>query len=599
MTTPLPQLVKQTRDRLSALVREADPAAAEWVEQVRGARPKVPSVVVVGETNRGKSSLVNALLRRPGLSPVDASVATASYLLFQHAEEWACAACYPGDEELVPLAWDQLTQWEDAVPPRYVQVDAPLDALVNMTIVDTPGVGGLASVHGEVAVEAANAATVLLFVIDASAPLTRGELSFLHKVADRVETVVFALTKTDQHRGWREVLEGNRVLLREHAPRFADVPLHPVSPRLYELGTQTSNAAEMLRERSGIDELRTMLEQLVTGRSAMLGEANTLRALSTVLGELIVGLESEKRALTSGEDEAEKLRERREELTTQRRSSTKGWQVKLRGEIQRARVESSHEVTREVREVQNWFRSAIDTADRAELAQLPQQVDAGLRMLSSRVAAALSTRLSRVTDEALAELFSAEELAVIRSQVARGSRTPIALRPPERRPATSEDKLLVVMGMSGGLGLGRAALLPLAGGALAALNPIVLPVTIAIGLGAGWWMARTRKHAADKQHMKQWLSDAIAEARSTLDQLVSEQHIGAEQQLSLALDDALQKRIDAIDGELREVDSALKMDAAERRNHLHLVNGRLTEAKAGQEKIEQLLGQIRELRDRC
>ncbi len=599
MTTPLPQLVKQTRDRLSALVREADPAAGDWVEQVRGARPKVPSVVVVGETNRGKSSLVNALLRRPGLSPVDASVATASYLLFQHAEEWACSACYPGDEELVPFAWDQLTQWEDAVAPRYVQVDAPLEALVNMTIVDTPGVGGLASVHGEVAVEAANAATVLLFVIDASAPLTQGELSFLHKVADRVETVVFALTKTDQHRGWREVLERNRALLREHAPRFADVPLHPVSPRLYELGTQTSNAAGMLRERSGIDELRTMLEQLVTGRSAMLGEANTLRALSTVLGELIVGLESEKRALTSGEDEAEKLRERREELTTQRRSSTKGWQVKLRGEIQRARVESSHEVTREVREVQNWFRSAIDTVDRAELAQLPQQVDAGLRMLSSRVAAALSTRLSRVTDEALAELFSAEELAVIRSQVARGSRTPIALRPPERRPATSEDKLLVVMGMSGGLGLGRAALLPLTGGGLAALNPIVLPVTIAIGLGAGWWMARTRKHAADKQHMKQWLSDAIAEARSTLDQLVSEQHIGAEQQLSLALDDALQKRIDAIDGELREVDSALKMDAAERRNHLHLVNGRLTEAKAGQEKIEQLLGQIRELRDRC
>src|SRR5205823_3467091 len=101
-----------------------------------------------------------------------------------------------------------------------------------------------------------------------------------------------------------------------------------------------------------------------------------------------------------------------------------------------------------------------------------------------------------------------------------------------------------------------------------------------------------------KQHMKTWLTESIADARSTLDQLVAEQLIEAESQLSLALDDALGKRITAIEDELREVDKALRLDASERSKRLTVVNKRLADATSAHDRSEQLLASIRSVRDR-
>jgi hypothetical protein len=275
----------------------------------------------------------------------------------------------------------------------------------------------------------------------------------------------------------------------------------------------------------------------------------------------------------------------------------------MRSEIQRTRLENTHEVARQIRDLQSWFRQAIDAADRDALPTLPAQVDAALQMVSGRIGESVNTRLNRLTESVLADLFSGDELEVIRAQFAKAG-PPVVLRPPERRQPTTEDKLLVFTGATGGLGAGsmlsgvmaKAGLLGAAGASAGAIA--LAPVAI-IGLGAGWWLHRTRKHTADKQHMKQWLSESIADARSTLDQLVSEQLIEAESQLALALDEALGKRIAGIEEELREVDKALKLDASERAKRLGVVNKRLADVISGRDRAEKLLASIRSVRDRA
>ena len=56
-------------------------------------------------------------------------------------------------------------------------MDCTAPLLANLSIVDTPGVGGLEAAHGEIAQAAVRQATALLFVLDAGAPLTRPELA--------------------------------------------------------------------------------------------------------------------------------------------------------------------------------------------------------------------------------------------------------------------------------------------------------------------------------------------------------------------------------------------------------------------------------------
>ncbi|MET0493077.1 MAG: dynamin family protein, partial [Actinoplanes sp.] len=276
------------RDAMAA-VRAQDADAGAELAELRRRELTRPSIVLVGETKRGKSSLLNALLGVPGLSPVDAAVATATYLHFSPGATVTASAWVPGAPQPVDVDLAQLAAWatgRDGRAPRRIEVTHPAPLLQYVSLLDTPGVGGLDPAHAVVALDAVERATALLVVADASAPLSQPELEFLVAASERVDAVVFALTKVDAYPGWRRIAEDNQALLRAHAPRFADAPWFPVSARLAELALDVPAAEQAaLVDASKIAELQHALVELA-GRGHQLQLANVLRAARGELGRL-------------------------------------------------------------------------------------------------------------------------------------------------------------------------------------------------------------------------------------------------------------------------------------------------------------------------
>ena len=600
----LPQAVKQWRDAATEWIRVDDPAGAAALA-ARRPPSQPPRLVVVGETNRGKSSLVNALLGRPGLSPVDAGVATCSYLVFLQSDRPYAVARFGGGLADVTFPPADLPAWAmadgepdvDLPPPRWIEVGVDAELSRSVTLVDTPGVGGLVAAHAELAADAAASASALLFVVDASAPLIRGELDFLASVADRVDCVHFAVTKTDAYRGWREIVDADRTLLARYAPRFTDAPFHAVSSRLADAaaGQPNPEIAAMMAEQSGVPRLRSALTAEVGAAAAMLFDANTIRTAITVLAGGVTRLQASRQALTAGAAQGEALRARREELLGQRKTGGRSWQVMLRAEIQRARVDLTHETAREVREAMQIFRGSIDQADSGELKNIPLHIDAYAQAMTQRAHGRLTEAMARICRTVLSELFTPAELTVLASQ--------LATKPYERLTTRSLDRtrnmdetIMTLSGAGMGFTLSRLVVgLPFA--ALPAAFGIALaPVSIVVGGAAAFYLMRSRKRMAEKQHLKQWLGEVLGEAKAQIDQNIAEQFVDADEQLTLALDDALNRQVAALDTAIREVDGALKLDTTERTGRLRAIDDRRQAGSVLAAAGEQLLQRMRTAR---
>ncbi len=233
----------------------ADRLRPDLIERLAHAKQRIESrsvtVAVVGEFKRGKSTLVNALIQTSAC-PVDADIVTAVPTLVKYGEKVAVTAYLqrPGDPEptakqvgikdLARLVSEAVDEGANNV--RSVELRVPHRLLRSgLCLLDTPGVGGLDSVHGQVTLASLNGADALLFVTDASQELTAPELDFLKTAVGRCPMAAVVVTKTDLYLHWRRVVE----LTRQHVTDAGlDLPVIPVSSFL-RLRASTSAGPEL------------------------------------------------------------------------------------------------------------------------------------------------------------------------------------------------------------------------------------------------------------------------------------------------------------------------------------------------------------------
>lgn len=132
------------------------------------------TLVIVGEFNAGKSSLINALfgekLRTEGPIPVDDVIS-----ILRYADE-------PSSRKLSDYVIEQFY---------------PIEFLRNITLVDTPGTNSIVQRHQEITEDFIPRADLILFVTSIDRPLSESERRFLEYIREWGKKVVFVLNKVD------------------------------------------------------------------------------------------------------------------------------------------------------------------------------------------------------------------------------------------------------------------------------------------------------------------------------------------------------------------------------------------------------------------
>lgn len=554
-----------------ATLRKLDADAANDIDMLRRKDAGHPAIVVVGETKRGKSSLTNALVGVPGLSPVDAAVATSAYMEFIHAQQPGVRAYVPGQELPTPIQFHDIRNWGTVLgqlppgtrPPRRLEISHPAPLLQYLSLVDTPGVGGLDPAHAEVALDAVERATALLYVVDASAPFSKPELEFLIEASKRVNFVLFAMTKTDAYPGWKTILEDDKSLLATHAPRFAQAPWYPVSARLAEMAiSMPPDARQALVTESRISELQHALIKLA-GKGTVLQQTNVLRALRSEYIRLRINVMEEMKSADPDPNLANKLKDDKKRVMGMKRSETKHTNLALRTEIQRARVEANSRLRSYVQKLQEELLNKVDKADRGDIKKMPDEVDRALHALSVRLSQELEYRFKVLAERVLSQIFEPTELQQVVGRINAQLRMGVGAKP--RRDGNA-DNLMLVTGVAGtGMMAGRAVIGGASAGAAAigigGAAAIAIPVIgIGLGLAAGAFMLYKRKVQGDRQAARVWVKEVLGETRASLMDELQHRFAELDYVFNIALDEALEKRGNQLDKQIADTEKALLQD---------------------------------------
>ena len=232
-------------DDASAFLAAAAPALEEidLLVEARKGLEELFLLVIVGEFNAGKSSVINAVLGE------------------KHLKE----GILPTTNEISVLRHGDAPRSEQSSDGFYTQY-VPADLLREVNIVDTPGTNVILERQQRLTEEFVPRADLVLFVLSADRPMTESEVRFLKYIRKWGKKVLFVVNKCDRLDGVDEVNEV-RAFVAENAERLLGVA---------DPAVMTVSAKDALRRKldgrsldgSGFDQLEEYVLSFLGGGGA-------------------------------------------------------------------------------------------------------------------------------------------------------------------------------------------------------------------------------------------------------------------------------------------------------------------------------------------
>lgn len=511
------------------------------------------NVVVVGETNTGKSSLVNALIGRPDLLPVGSEVTTNIYVMAHHGSNDSMVVHFDREpigegggrrfDRIDVHSWATVEGNEDNVKEvKAVELLVPSEFLGRgIALIDTPGVGGIDAAHGRVTLAALNGADALVFVADADRPFLQPELRFLEQATERVETVVFVFSKIDIKPNWRKIMDEDQRLLAAHAPQFADAPLIGVSSlldvtaRQWEERGRPAAAVAQLRDESGLPALRSFLIDRVGDKVRFVRRSRVLHLCSAGIDLL----DARDKAVTQAGPELLEQLEREESRVAALETAAALWPqtvndgfVRMRGRLQADVLDLVKEMGRHYgdSDLQPYFgrpdalRDSLLRDINAIGVEISNRLRDGVRALEESVVRSIAPADVELTE---ADLPAADSIATIQADLMDGpDHYQEGLKVRNVRLGYSA----VAQGMSFS-GIGHLAFLAFLGVSSSTF------FGIGIGFGALLALAEARGHRKQNrlQELRPLVQDALQAAQQKLPLELSEVVLSVQRRLEAEL----------------------------------------------------------------
>lgn len=350
---------------------------------------------------------------------------------------------------------------------------------------------------------------VVVLAVDAASVIGREELQLISGAAARGAPVVVALTGVDVYGDWPAVRRRDGELLAAHSAALARSPIVPVSPNrrcaLIPAVNGVVRPGDGVFAGSALARTRAMIEAEIENLRAAGPDADLLDERSRLLADRD-GRRTERMAL-------------------------------VRSRVQRVRGDLSRRIVDATRDCAVSARAWAEHASRAELRGVPARLQNAI------------DRHTQTLDAAVVDALNGTAISH-----GRGPQVPAEA---SVRARGLEERVTVVVGASAGLGLGRIAVTPLE--MIPALNFASIPVTLALGGLAAWWLTRTRSLMADRATVGSWIDQSMSAVRAHWEQRLQSVLIDAEADLgSVVMAESrervasAQARVAAIDAELRE-----------------------------------------------
>jgi len=527
------------------------------------------TVVVMGEVKRGKSSLVNALIAQPDLLPVDVLTCTSAPIRVAVSHDGPVVpqvTLVRGTEREMILA-TELARWvtvdgvgslqgntnagleEAQDPPSSAEISVRYPDMDGITVVDTPGVGGLDKRAVTAALQEARHAGVLLMVCDASTPITAPEMDILQQAHDSVGGVIVAVTKTDKNtRRWRAIVEDNKRLISSHMG--IDVPVVGVSSlRALDAARCIDPARRAeLERRSGIAQLRSQLRAQLRQPAAM-GQRAALQSITTTLTGIAKTVRDDIRLLAESSTAVEQLEAEKATLERLREESSE-FEQRFQRDLAVARTRVTEGLDKALEEVRHEWTQQINADSLRVLRSKPQvftsQIETELAVVMEDTVGAMVEEISKL---ASALFPDRQELIAEIMGTTVASLTPAEVSGHEVEKKTKDiiDPSVLMMGMIGS-------------GALAAIIPVApLAGAVWVGVNLGYRAMRN-----GKQHLITWLRETTASVRTATTRMLDTLITTARTDVMLRYRADLRMKIKELHGRIDQAREAARESEGER-----------------------------------